>query len=80
MHQRPGGESEALTMTLDGVKAIVAQGPDTSPDLEHRCEVCAHPLYARRSIALGIGPVCLRRVVVSPLRLYAEAVAACSAA
>jgi len=31
-------------------------------------------------VALGIGPVCVRRAPSVPLRLYSEAVAACSAA
>ena len=45
-----------------------------------RCHVCAHQLHARRSVALGIGPVCLRRIPSLPLRLYGAAVAACRAA
>ena len=47
-HQRPGGESEALTESFDGDE-------NTIP----RCSDCSRPLSAPASVARGLGPKCM---------------------
>ena len=57
MPQRPGGESEALEVSLAGDNTNVA--PATG---DVRCTRCGHALTAAKSVELEIGPVCRREV------------------
>lgn len=53
--QRPGAESEALSMSI--------AGDDAHSTACSRCEQCNRPLTARRSVERGRGPVCCLRGV-----------------
>lgn len=66
IEKNTGGRSESeSTVTLDlrlrlRLDLLDVSRVDDGP--EHRCRACRHVLTAARSIALGVGPVCARRV------------------
>jgi len=51
--RRPGADSEASHKSLAATPSV--------PDAGAHCAVCAHPLTASKSVALGVGPVCRAR-------------------
>lgn len=58
MPQRLGCGTETLEVSLAGDTSIVA----TETDYMVRCARCRHPLTARRSVELRLGPICRREV------------------
>ena len=59
-HQRPGGESEALTESFDGDIPTIAQTSDASEEVA-RCVRCHRPLTSPSAVSAGMGWRCQRR-------------------
>lgn len=59
--RRPGGSGTALESACEASPTVAPPAHERADDTP-RCRVCGHPLTARQSIALELGPVCAHRL------------------